>query len=356
MTSTPTGAGFVISQPTLVGAHLADLLGFFAPRVVGEEREDEELMKTARPLEGRMGGGGMRAGGELETPTTSGRGVFTFPPVSSSGGGATDEGRSKNSGGSRTKKSSSGDPSSSSSPSPSPSEEWDSDDPSDDSDEDSDLAELKESRHLARLAILEFMLTLTEVKPSLIRKAGDLGSAWIRAIVRGCLEGLSEIGGKTSEWLRAVPGPGAGDSTGGASGPAGSGGGGEDDGGMGTGTSVFEQALDRLSVALSTSNPSVMNPPANPAHPQPGGGGQPWGTSPHSQQSLSVLSTAFAYIPAMLVSSSWKVRHAGLMGIACLAEGGRREMGKESGTVVGLVLPMFEDGHPRVRWAACQCM
>jgi hypothetical protein len=54
------------------------------------------------------------------------------------------------------------------------------------------------------------MLTLTESKPSLIRKAGEVGSAWVRAIVRGCLEGLAEIWGSTKRWLRAVPGSGGG--------------------------------------------------------------------------------------------------------------------------------------------------
>lgn len=170
----------------------------------------------------------------------------------------------------------------------------------------------------------------------MVRRAGEVGSAWVRAIVRGCLEGLAEIRGSTRKWLSVVPGSGE------------SGGDGDDDEGEGEGTSVFEQALDRLSIALSSSPPSTI-----PAQQKPT---ISTSTSSLQSQSQSVLSIAFTYIPAMLVHSSWKVRHAGLMGIACLAEGGRREMGKESGKVVGLVLPLFGDEHPRVRWAACQCM
>jgi len=50
------------------------------------------------------------------------------------------------------------------------------------------------------------------------------------------------------------------------------------------------------------------------------------------------------------------LRHAGLMAIAAIAEGTSKVMQHELGKVVDLVVPMFADPHPRVRYAACQCM
>ena len=86
---------------------------------------------------------------------------------------------------------------------------------------------------------------------------------------------------------------------------------------------MYEEALDRISIAL---------------------GGK------------SVLQPAFALIPGMLVSPDWRVRHAGLMAIASIAEGTCSVLQKELDKVVGLILPMFADPHPRVRYAAAQCV
>jgi hypothetical protein len=86
---------------------------------------------------------------------------------------------------------------------------------------------------------------------------------------------------------------------------------------------MYEQALDRLSCAL---------------------GGK------------VVLGPAFQYIPSMLSNFDWRVRHAGLMAIAAVAEGGSEVMQGELGKVVELVIPTFRDPHPRVRYAACQCV
>ncbi|TEB37702.1 ARM repeat-containing protein [Coprinellus micaceus] len=69
-----------------------------------------------------------------------------------------------------------------------------------------------------------------------------------------------------------------------------------------------------------------------------------------------VLPPAFQYIPSMLVSYDWRSRHAGLMAIAAIAEGTGRVMQNELGKIVDLVTPMFKDSHPRVRYAACQCI
>ena len=94
----------------------------------------------------------------------------------------------------------------------------------------------------------------------------------------------------------------------------------------------------------------------------------------------------------MLASHDWRQRHAGLMAIAAMAEGTSQVrpthhldllsetkpfvqvMQRELGIVVeyvscgyslkivinprqiSLVTPMFKDSHPRVKFAACQCM
>ncbi|THG94122.1 hypothetical protein EW026_g7285 [Hermanssonia centrifuga] len=64
---------------------------------------------------------------------------------------------------------------------------------------------------------------------------------------------------------------------------------------------VYEQSLDRIAIAL---------------------GGK------------AVLPPAFQYIPGMLVGHDWRVRHAGLMAIASIAEGTNKLMQKELGKVV----------------------
>ena len=58
----------------------------------------------------------------------------------------------------------------------------------------------------------------------------------------------------------------------------------------------------------------------------------------------------------MMASYDWRVRHAGLMAIAAIGEGTGKVMQKELEKIIELVTPMFSDSHPRVRYAACQCM
>jgi importin-5 len=61
-----------------------------------------------------------------------------------------------------------------------------------------------EEREEARKAALEFMLTLSEEKPPMVRKV----DGWAAAIVRGCLEGMGELDDEdTAEWLAADVGP-----------------------------------------------------------------------------------------------------------------------------------------------------
>ncbi|TFK97367.1 armadillo-type protein [Pterulicium gracile] len=160
----------------------------------------------------------------------------------------------------------------------------------------------------ARKAALELMIGLSEGRPGMVKKT----EGWVPLVVRACLEGMGELdvemgGGEEEslrEWLEADPTSDSQDS---------------DD----AYPYVYEQALDRLSCCL---------------------GGK------------AVLGPAFQYIPSMLANFDWKVRHAGLMAIAAVAEGGSEVMQEELGKVVELVVPPFKDPHPRVRYAACQCV
>ncbi|KZT00064.1 ARM repeat-containing protein [Laetiporus sulphureus 93-53] len=150
-----------------------------------------------------------------------------------------------------------------------------------------------------RKAALEFMVSLTEARPSMVKRV----DGWTAVMVRGCLEGMGEIPeDETDIWLEADP---LEDPT--------------DD----TYPHVYEQAIDRIACAL---------------------GGK------------AALPPAFQYIPAMLASYDWRLRHAGLMAIAAIAEGTSKVMQHELGKVIDLVIPMFNDQHPRVRYAACQCI
>ncbi|KAF6749808.1 armadillo-type protein [Ephemerocybe angulata] len=157
-----------------------------------------------------------------------------------------------------------------------------------------------EERAALRLAALEFMVSLGEAKPGMVRKV----VGWVESCVRACLEGMGELeeDADLEVWLNEDPSSGSDNE----SNPA-----------------LYEQSLDRLACAL---------------------GGR------------SVLPPAFQYIPSMLVSYDWRQRHAGLMAIAAIGEGTGKVMQNELSKIVDLVTPMFKDAHPRVRFAACQCI
>lgn len=162
-----------------------------------------------------------------------------------------------------------------------------------------DADDLDEEAEEVRKAALEFMISLSEAKPGMVRRV----EGWVTAVVRGCLGGMGELREDELEvWLEADP---AEDPT--------------DD----TYPHVYEQSLDRLSCAL---------------------GGK------------AVLPAAFQHIPGMLASHDWRLRHAGLMAIAAVGEGTSKVMQNELGKVVELIIPLFNDAYPRVRYAACQCV
>jgi hypothetical protein len=55
--------------------------------------------------------------------------------------------------------------------------------------DDQDNGAADEERQEVRKAALEFMISLSEAKPSMVKKV----DGWVAAIVRGCLEGMGEF-------------------------------------------------------------------------------------------------------------------------------------------------------------------
>ncbi|KAJ1675451.1 importin subunit beta-3 [Spiromyces aspiralis] len=66
-----------------------------------------------------------------------------------------------------------------------------------------------------------------------------------------------------------------------------------------------------------------------------------------------LLPVAFKYIPGMLASANWKERHAALMAVSAIGEGCYKVMRNELKNVLDMILPFFDDPHPRVRYATC---
>ncbi|CAN8065208.1 unnamed protein product [Agarophyton chilense] len=70
----------------------------------------------------------------------------------------------------------------------------------------------------------------------------------------------------------------------------------------------------------------------------------------------SVLPVAEAIISAFMQNSNWVYRHAALLAISQIGEGCRKQIEQKLGTVIHLALERFLDTHPRVRWAAINCI
>ncbi|RDB16214.1 Importin subunit beta-3 [Hypsizygus marmoreus] len=246
------------SHPTLFAPHLPALLQFL-PALILPAIDCGPTPTMGRPFPTRGG----------STSSSSARqGAFVFPPDS---------------------------PGSSTSPVPSPHEEG----------EELSLSEEEDLKQTLRLSALEFMISLSEARPAMVRKQ----QGWVEVIVRSCLEAMGEFDedaeGGLEGWLSEDPSNSSSSA--------------ETD----YPPALYEQSLDRLACAM---------------------GGR------------SVLPPAFQYIPSMLASYDWRVRHAGLMAIAAIGEGTGKVMQNELGKIVDLVTPMFADSHPRVRYAACQCV
>ncbi|KAA8499564.1 Importin-5 [Porphyridium purpureum] len=71
----------------------------------------------------------------------------------------------------------------------------------------------------------------------------------------------------------------------------------------------------------------------------------------------TVLPIAFTLIPQFLNNAdSWTHRHAGLLALSQIGEGCERQIEDQLGHVIALALQRFGDPHPRVRWAAINCV
>lgn len=58
------------------------------------------------------------------------------------------------------------------------------------------------------------------------------------------------------------------------------------------------------------------------------------------------------HVPGMVQHQDWKRRYVGAMSISMIGEGCGKVLKPHLAQVVGLILPLFSDPHPRVRWAA----
>ncbi|KAF7316133.1 hypothetical protein MIND_00131400 [Mycena indigotica] len=253
------------SHPGLFQPHLAALLTFFPALILPSPDPGET------PTVSRMG---ETNGASTDRHSNGGGGAFAFPP-----------------------------PASPSSPGAAPQQPQNT---SPDAESERAARDLDaDERQTMRLAALEFMVSLSEAKASMVRRI----DGWVPIIVRACLEGMGEFEeDQDGEGLRAWldEDPSSASTSDSDSAPA-----------------MYEQSLDRLACAV---------------------GGR------------AVLPPAFQHIPAMMAHYDWRVRHAGLMAVAAIAEGTAKVMENELGKVIELVTPMFRDLHPRVRYAASQCV
>ncbi|KAK9472625.1 armadillo-type protein [Dipodascopsis tothii] len=69
-----------------------------------------------------------------------------------------------------------------------------------------------------------------------------------------------------------------------------------------------------------------------------------------------LLPPLFQWLPNLISSGQWRERHAALMAISAFAEGCREPMIGELSKVLDMVLPLLQDPHPRVQWAACNAV
>ena len=148
-----------------------------------------------------------------------------------------------------------------------------------------------------RQICLEFLISLTEASPGMMRKCSEFATS----VIPVCLEWMTELD-NSNEWY-------AGETM--------------DDDDDSSNETAGEQAMDRLALYL---------------------GGK------------IVLPIAFQLIPSLLSSPEWQKRHAALRCVSAIGEGCLKLMEAELEKVVGLVVPYLRDPHPRVRHAACNAI
>lgn len=176
---------------------------------------------------------------------------------------------------------------------------------------DQDTGEDDDQKQTLRLSTLEFMLSLSEAKPSMVKKV----PGWVEIMVRACLEAMGEF---------------------------------EEDEGTGSGLdawlaedvsfcSLSSDSRRFLSAACSSSLPII--PVRRILSPRPHcmnnlwiGWHVPWAGGlccrllSRYREAVRLWFQCFRlrfrqYIPSMLASYDWRVRHAGLMAIAAIGEG-----------------------------------
>jgi hypothetical protein len=71
----------------------------------------------------------------------------------------------------------------------------------------------------------------------------------------------------------------------------------------------------------------------------------------------SVVPVLFQNISALLANKDdWRQRHAGIMAISVAAEGCKFVLRNHTAEIMAFLAPVFADPHPRVRWAASNCL
>lgn len=70
----------------------------------------------------------------------------------------------------------------------------------------------------------------------------------------------------------------------------------------------------------------------------------------------AVLPVAESIISAFLQNTNWVYRHAALLALSQIGEGCQKQIEQKLGNVIHLALSKFLDPHPRVRWAAINCI
>lgn len=159
------------------------------------------------------------------------------------------------------------------------------------------IAENKELEDATRQLALEFVLTTAENNPQAAKKMEGFCQAGVGVALGMMLEIECDTQEELTEWENEEED--------------------EEDTDI-TNYDVGEEALDRLSIAM---------------------GGK------------TMVPVLFAHIQEYF-KSDWKHRHAALMAISQSGEGCEKQMAKELGSIVGMIVNHFGDEHPRVRWAA----
>eukprot|EP01103_Thecamoeba_quadrilineata_P011595 TRINITY_DN279_c0_g1_i1.p1 TRINITY_DN279_c0_g1~~TRINITY_DN279_c0_g1_i1.p1 ORF type:complete len:1093 (+),score=229.45 TRINITY_DN279_c0_g1_i1:45-3323(+) len=143
-----------------------------------------------------------------------------------------------------------------------------------------------------RNTALEFLISLAEIKPALARKIPNFTASVTPSLLKMMMT-LTE----NPDWNQGEKADITDDQR-----------------------DIGEESLDRLSIAL---------------------GGN------------TLAPILFNTLPQLLSNEDWRQRYAALMAISVVGEGCVKYLTPYLDKVLAMVLPKFQDPHPRVRWAAC---